>query len=90
MLTGEGERKGEGCPTLEVNLLVERLRDDILQSLRNNHRRYLGDLDKNEQQVMTQRTRSFVDYLGLQYTPFPSDTNIAPSPHEVSGKDLPF
>lgn len=84
------ERKGEGCPTPQVKLLVEHLRDDILQSLGNNHRRYLGDLDKNEQQVMAQRTRSFVDDLGLQYTPFPNDTNIAPSRHEVSSKDLPF
>ena len=82
-------RTGKGCPNPEVEALVDRLRDDVRQSLANNQNRFISDLSEQEKRKIFTRTISFADDMGFPYSA-PVDRKPEDPGYEVSGRDLPF
>ena len=82
-------RTGKGCPTPQVEALVDRLRDDVRQSLANNQNRFISDLSEQEKRKIFTRTISFADDMGFPYSA-PVDRKPEDPGYEVSDRDLPF
>lgn len=83
------ERSERGCPTPKIETLVERLREDVRQSLVKNQNHYSGDLTEQEKHKMFVRAISFADDMGFKYSR-PETMRPVSRGHTVSGLDLPF